>query len=65
VGAEPQVISPFDISHQDVCTTAVWINSKSGTEFMSAGLDGQVRPYISNLCNRFNCPLRLISKKSN
>lgn len=31
------------MSHDDVCTSAMWINSKSGYEFFSCGLDGMVR----------------------
>ncbi|CAG7821652.1 unnamed protein product [Allacma fusca] len=34
--------SPFDFSHGDICTGVMWINSKTGTEFFSTGLDGQV-----------------------
>lgn len=38
----PQAVSTYEISHDDVCSTALWINSKTGCEFMSGGLDGQV-----------------------
>ncbi|OXA56887.1 Dynein intermediate chain 3, ciliary [Folsomia candida] len=42
VSPNPQLVSTYETSHTDVCTTALWINSKTGCEFFSSGLDGQV-----------------------
>ncbi|CAL8077612.1 unnamed protein product [Orchesella dallaii] len=42
VGPNPQSISKYDVSHEDVCTSAMWINSKTGYEFFSCGSDGRV-----------------------
>lgn len=43
VGPNPQAISTCEMSHDDVCTSAMWINSKTGYEFFSCGLDGMVK----------------------
>ncbi|ODN04326.1 Dynein intermediate chain 3, ciliary [Orchesella cincta] len=42
VGPNPQYMTPYEASHEDVCTSALWINSKTGTEFFSCGLDGKI-----------------------
>jgi len=42
VGPNPTAVSAFEVSHKDVATAAQWVNSKTGTEFFSCGLDGQV-----------------------
>lgn len=42
-GSEPVEMSPPECSHKDPVFNALWINSKSGTEFFSSSPDGQVR----------------------
>ncbi|XP_014215691.1 dynein intermediate chain 3, ciliary [Copidosoma floridanum] len=40
---EPIETSLVESSHRDPCSHVLWINSKTGTEFFSAGKDGQVK----------------------
>lgn len=43
VSPNPQAISDFEVSHEDVCTNAIWCNAEVDThEFFSAGLDGGI-----------------------
>lgn len=41
-GPEAVDTSSVEFSHRDPCDKALWINSKTGTEFFSASKDGQV-----------------------
>ncbi|XP_059478462.1 dynein intermediate chain 3, ciliary [Neocloeon triangulifer] len=41
-GPEPVEMSPLEPSHRDPVHKALWMNSKTGTEFFSASTDGQV-----------------------
>ncbi|XP_015125075.1 dynein intermediate chain 2, axonemal [Diachasma alloeum] len=42
-GTEPVEMSLVENSHRDPCDKALWINSKTGTEFFSASRDGQIK----------------------
>ncbi|XP_075225787.1 dynein axonemal intermediate chain 2-like [Lycorma delicatula] len=41
-GSEPVELSSLYASHRDPVSSVLWINLKSGTEFFSASVDGQV-----------------------
>eukprot|EP01137_Pigoraptor_chileana_P008982 Opistho-2@56562 len=41
-GSQPVDVSPIERSHRDPVYKALWISSKTGTEFFSASTDGQV-----------------------
>lgn len=41
-GSDPVELSLLYASHRDPVSSVLWINSKSGTEFFSASIDGQV-----------------------
>ncbi|EFN85403.1 Dynein intermediate chain 2, axonemal [Harpegnathos saltator] len=42
-GPEAVDTSSVEFSHRDPCDKALWINSKTGTEFFSASKDGQLK----------------------
>lgn len=43
MGPNAVAITPLDICHTDTCVGVRWVNSKTNSEFISAGTDGQVR----------------------
>jgi len=41
-GGEPVEVSVLESSHRDPVHDCLWLNSKSGTEFFTSSMDGQV-----------------------
>lgn len=50
-------ISKKEISHRESVNSVLWINSKTGTEFISGSFDGQVIWYVKfrNGADEFSC----------
>ena len=55
-GSDCIVTSKLDVSHKDYVTKALWVNSKSNSEFFSAGEDGCIKWWdIRNISQPTDC----------